>query len=202
MPQASEITRLAPFLALWQAYDPAVKSDLFATAVQSEGGLFLVDPIPLAPAALEELTGPNGVAGILLTSSNHLRAADALAEQFNAPVFSAPLVAAKCAAGRARPVADGEELSPGLSAIAIAGAAPGETAYHFADEDGTLVVGDALINFEPYGFTFLPPKYCADQKEMRRSLRRLLDWPFQRLFFAHGMPILSSARERLETLLR
>ena len=202
MPQASELTRLAPSLSLWQAYDPAVKSDLFATAVKTRAGLFLVDPIPLDPASLEELTGPDPVAGILLTNANHLRAAEAFAGRFKAPIFSAPMVAAEFPAGSARPVADAEEISPGVSVIAIAGGAPGETAFHFADQSGTMVVGDALINFEPYGFTFLPPKYCTDHKEMRRSLRRLLDWPFQRLFFAHGMPILSSARERLETLLR
>ncbi len=187
MPQASEFTRLTPSLALWQAYDPAVKSDLFATAVKTQAGLFLIDPIPLAPASLDELIGPNPVVAVLLTNSNHFRAAETFARRFKAPIFSA---------------SDAPEISPGVSAIAIPGGAPGETAFHFPEDGGTVVVGDALINFAPYGFTFLPPKYCTDQKEMRRSLRRLLDWPFQRLFFAHGTPILSSARDRLETLLR
>ncbi len=202
MPQASEFTRLTPSLALWQAYDPAVKSDLFATAVKTQAGLFLVDPIPLHPASLEELTGTNPVAGILLTNGNHLRAAAAFAERFHAPIFSPLPDTAKSTPGSTRPVADGEEVSPGVSAIAVPGGAPGETAFHFAEEGGTMVVGDALIHFEPYGFALLPPKYCIDQKEMRRSLRRLLDWPFQRLFFAHGVPILDAARDRLETLLR
>ena len=85
---------------------------------------------------------------------------------------------------------------PGLAAITIEGAASGEMAFHFADSGGTLVVGDALINFEPYGFTMLPAKYCSNQKQMRGSLRQLLDWPFERLLFAHGSPILSSARAR------
>ena len=93
-------------------------------------------------------------------------------------------------------------LRPEISAIAIEGAAPGEMAFHLADNGGTIVVGDALIHLDPYGFALLPPKYCSDQKEMRRSLRQLLDWTFQRLLFAHGPPLLSSARDRLETLLR
>ncbi|HEY3662172.1 MAG TPA: hypothetical protein VGL24_03380 [Chthoniobacterales bacterium] len=200
--QAPEIQALTPFLSFWHAYDPAVKSDLYATAVKSAAGLFLVDPIPLEPSALEELTGQDTVAGILLTNSNHLRAAERFSSRSQAPVFCAQVVAGELVAGCAREISDKEEISPGVSAIAIEGAAPGETAFHFAEDGGTIVVGDALINFEPYGFTFLPPKYCADQKEMRHSLRRLLDWPFQRLLFAHGTPILNSARERLETLLR
>ncbi len=202
MPRASEFLQLAPTLALWQVYDPAVKSDLFATAAKTEAGFFLVDPISLEPSALHTLIGSNQVAGILVTNSNHLRAAEAFAEKFAAPVFAAPDVAGEFAPGVARPISDAAKIGPGVSPIALPGAAPGETAFHFEDDGGTMVVGDALINFEPYGFTFLPAKYCTDEKEMRRSLRRLLDWPFQRLLVAHGTPILSSARARLETLLR
>ncbi len=200
MQPASDFLALSPSLALWQVYDPSVKSDLFATAVKTSAGFFLVDPIPLAPSAIEELIASNHVAGVLVTNSNHLRKSAAFAGQFNAPIFAAPVVAGEFES--ARSISDGKEISRGVFAIALAGAAPGEIAYHFAEDGGTFVVGDALINFEPYGFTFLPAKYCADQKEMRRSLRKLLDWDFKRLLFAHGAPILASARERLETLVR
>lgn len=200
MPVASEFVPLSASLALWQAYDPAVKSDLYATAVEMPAGIFLIDPIPLQPSAAEELIASRQVAGILVTNSNHSRAAADFARRLKAPIFAAPGVATEFEG--ARSVADADEISPGVSAIALPGAAPGEVAFHFADEGGTMVVGDALINFEPYGFTLLPAKYCGDQKEMRRSLRRLLDFSFQRLLFAHGTPILTTARERLETLLR
>jgi len=85
--------------------------------------------------------------------------------------------------------------------IAIEGAAPGEIVLHYASNGGTLIVGDALINFEPYGFTFLPGKYCSNEKEMRRSLRKLLDYKAERILFAHGTPILSGASDRLQKLL-
>jgi glyoxylase-like metal-dependent hydrolase (beta-lactamase superfamily II) len=64
-----------------------------------------------------------------------------------------------------------------------------------------VIVGDALINFEPHGFDLLPPKYCTNQKRMIRSLRRLLDLDFKRIFFAHGNPIVTRARDRLASLL-
>jgi hypothetical protein len=86
--------------------------------------------------------------------------------------------------------------------VAIEGGPNGETAIHFAGTQGTMVIGDALINFEPYGFTLLPAKYCSNFKLMRRSLAKLLDYPFERMFFAHGMPILVHARDRLELLLK
>jgi hypothetical protein len=37
---------------------------------------------------------------------------------------------------------------------------------------------------------------------MRRSLSKLLVYSFERMLFAHGMPVLSDARERLELLLK
>jgi hypothetical protein len=98
-------------------------------------------------------------------------------------------------------VQDGDTLAPGLTVIAIEGGAAGESALHLADHGGTIVVGDALINFDPLGFALLPPKYCLDPKLMRRSLAKLLDFVFERMLFAHGTPILSGARARVEKLL-
>ena len=85
--------------------------------------------------------------------------------------------------------------------IGIEGAAPGEIALHYAGNGGTLIVGDALVNFEPYGFSFLPPKYCSNEKQMRGSLQKLSHHKAERILFAHGTPILSSASERFRGLL-
>ena len=102
---------------------------------------------------------------------------------------------------KATGVQDGEEFANGLTAVAIDGGPAGEMALHHKDNGGTMVVGDALINFEPHGFGLLPAKYCLDPKRMRQSLGKLLDYSFERMLFAHGTPILSGARARLEQLL-
>ena len=201
MIEAADLISLGDLLWLWQAYDPAVKADLSSSAAQSGGRLFLIDPIPLAPAPLAELTAHGSVAGVLVTSSNHPRAAAAFAQQLGATIFAAEPVSHQFGDAKTQSIAGGE-IMPGVAAIPIEGAASGEMAFHFPDSGGTVVIGDALINFEPYGFTLLPAKYCSNQKQMRGSLRQLLDWPFERLLFAHGPPILSSAQARLETLLR
>jgi hypothetical protein len=137
-----------------------------------------------------------------VTNSNHPRAAAAFAWLLQAPIFAAASVVGEFSTADVTTIADGEKIGSRGSAIAIDGAATGETAFHFAGDGGTMVVGDALINLEPYGFTLLPAKYCSDQKAMRRSLQRLLEWQFERLLFAHGTPILAAAREQLEALLR
>ncbi len=201
MIEAADLLSLSPLLRLWQAYDPAVRSDLYSSAVQSRGRLFLIDPIPLAAAPRAELTLDRDVAGVLVTNSNHPRAAVRFARELGVAVFAAEPVRGLLKDAVTETIAGGE-IRPGLAAIPIEGAASGEMAFHFGDDGGTLVVGDALIHVESHGFTFLPAKYCSNQKQMRESLRHLLDWSFERLLFAHGLPILTGAKARLETLLR
>jgi glyoxylase-like metal-dependent hydrolase (beta-lactamase superfamily II) len=63
-----------------------------------------------------------------------------------------------------------------------------------------LVVGDALINLAPHGLMPLPDKYCTDPAKLKTSLRRLLDLPIRRIFFAHGDPILQDGTGRIHQL--
>jgi len=197
----SDFDQIAPHLALWHAYNPAVKADLYSTCVLTSRGAYLVDPIPLQSEALDEVLGSHRVSGVIVTNSNHYRASAKFAEQFSAPVFARCETFPDKMPRQFRKVADGDEICDGLLLSSIEGAAAGEIVLHYALGGGTLIVGDALINFEPYGFTFLPAKYCSNAKEMRRSLRKLLSYKADRMLFAHGSPILSGASDRLQRLL-
>ena len=202
MTTANELIPVSALLHYWQAYDPSVKADLCSAALQSSEGVLLVDPIPLQPTLLQQLTDGRSIAGVLVTNVNHCRAATNFAEKFAAPIFAHRATCAACALPSAREVANGETFLVDARAIEIEGAPVGETAIYHEADGGALIIGDALINFEPHGFTFLPPKYCANAKEMRRSLRRLLDYNFERMLFAHGTPLMHSARKKLEALLQ
>jgi hypothetical protein len=183
MPVAEELEQVAPGIWIWRLYDPAVKADLFSTAIETGRGIYLVDPVPLAANAISELNDLGSIAGIVVTNENHERAAEDFARQFQVQLY------------------DHSRAGPGLHAIPIDGAPAGEIAVYCDAAGGTLIIGDALINFEPYGFALLPPKYCPSAKLMRKSLPKLLDYSFERMLFAHGAPILSGARQRLEQLL-
>jgi len=198
---ASDFDRIASNVAIWHGYDPAVKADLYSTRLLTSAGAWLIDPIPLESEALDELVGSARVAGIIVTSSNHGRASSRFAEQFSVPIFAPSETFPDKTPGEFRSVADSDEICDELSVIGIEGAGPGEIALYHPADHGTLIVGDALINFEPYGFTFLPTKYCSNEKEMRQSLRKLLACRAQRMLFAHGIPILSGASDRLQCLL-
>lgn len=201
MPAAQEFDLVAPGVLVWQVYDPAVKADLFSTALETPAGTYLVDPVELRSEAMKNLEGRQKITGVVVTNENHERAADRFAQRFSVPIYLHAGLGRPDGLPRTIGFQDHEEIEPGLKAIAIEGAPAGEIALYYEAAGGTLVVGDALINFEPYGFGLLPAKYCRDFKLMRQSLPKLLDYAFERMLFAHGTPILSGARARLEKLL-
>jgi glyoxylase-like metal-dependent hydrolase (beta-lactamase superfamily II) len=186
MPVSEEFQQPAPAIFTWQSYDPAVKVELWSTAITVPGRLYFFDPIPLAESALAELCQARSPAAVILTNCNHSRAAAEYSDKFRIPVFSGADLT--------------EKVAPGLEIIPIEGGVAGEVAV-FQPATNTLVVGDALINFEPPGLAFLPKKYCCNEKQMQRSLRQLLEIKVRRIFFAHGQPILVRAAEKLQALL-
>jgi glyoxylase-like metal-dependent hydrolase (beta-lactamase superfamily II) len=198
---ASELTQLRPGLFIWQNYDSAVKADLFSTGIKASAGVYLVDPIPLADAQLSRLREDGSVAGIVVTNANHQRAAISYSNKFAAPVFAHRDSFPNSRPQRLVEIADGENIGGELEAIEIEGAVAGEIVLYHSAYGGTLIIGDALINFEPYGFVFLPRKYCLNEKKMRQSLRKLLARTAERLLFAHGTPILSGVSAHLKDLL-
>lgn len=159
----------------WHAYDPACKAELWSTSFSSPEGTVLFDPIDWPePSPL-----PSPPVHIVRTNGNHDRACHGLIEKTKGRMTSSP---------------------PKFQAIPLPGAGEAETAY-FHPATRTLVVGDALINLAPHGLMLLPEKYCTDPSGLKKSLHKLLDFPIQRIFFAHGDPILQDSQERIRKLL-
>lgn len=188
-------------LLVWHRYDPSVKADLYASALATHSGVYLIDPTLPTPETLPEFLGTRPVSGIIVTNENHFRASAKFSRVHSAPIHHHPEVPLPGGAIPSRLVEDGERLGSDLEVLALPGAPAGEIALHWSTEGGTLILGDALINMEAHGFAFLPAKYCRDHDQMRQSLRRLLDYRFERILFAHGAPIVTRARPRLEALL-
>jgi len=201
MPRAQEIDEVSPGILVWRAYDSKSKADLFSTALTTHTGTYVVDPIPLASDGLRTLRAQPVAAGIFLTNVHHARAAAEFARALSLPIFAHGELSDTPDFPQAIAVQDGEEFSRGLTAVALDGGPVGEMALHYNNNGGTIVVGDALINFEPHGFGVLPAKYCQNANLLRQSLKKLLNYTFERMLFAHGMPILAGARAQLEQLL-
>ena len=194
---AEEIQQVCDGLWFWERFQPLVKVACSSCAVRVGAGLIVIDPIPLADEAMEELEQLGEPAGIIVTNGNHDRAVQHFCARWRVPVFAHAEAALDF--GVERTVADGDVLFEIIKVVAIPGAGPGEIALR--DPRGWLIVGDALINLEPDGLALLPEKYCADSRGMRAALRKLLLFPIEILTFAHGLPLVSRARPRLEALL-
>ena len=92
------------------------------------------------------------------------------------------------------------EKVQGFETIPLPGAGENETAY-FHHASRSLIIGDALINLCPDPLMLLPAKYCTNPDLLKNSLNRLLELPVQRIFFAHGAPILQDGVGRLKTVI-
>src|ERR1041384_559465 len=88
MARAQEIDEVAPGILVWQAYDSKVKAELFSTALETDTGFFLVDPIPLASEELAALGANRKIAGIFVTNANHSRSARQFSETLSAPIHA------------------------------------------------------------------------------------------------------------------
>ena len=201
MPRAQEVDEVSPGILVWQAYDSKSRADLFSTALTTHAGTYIVDPIMLGSDGLRSLEAQREAAGVFVTNTNHARAAAQFARTFSIPILVHDELCGTPDFPDATGVQDGQLFSEGLTVVALDGGPAGEMALHYSENGGTLILGDALINFEPHGFGVLPAKYCLDANLMRQSLAKLLNYPFERMLFAHGTPILSGARVRVERLL-
>ncbi len=178
-----------------------MKADLYATALRVDENVILIDPFATDAASLAEITAGNRVVGVIVTNANHARASIEFAGKFSAPIYAHRETCPTLSLPGVTEVDDGATIAKQLGVVSIEGAPAGEIALHSTLDGGAVIIGDALINFGEHGFTFLPAKYCENAKVMRKSLRKLLDFHFERLFFAHGIPIVTGARQRLERLL-
>jgi hypothetical protein len=197
MKPVSEYSNVLPGLFHWQGYEPEVKCDCSSTALVTSAGLIFIDPIPLADEALNNLVAESfsAPAAVVLTSGNHQRDSLALAKRFGIPVF-APADAGDDIIADQR-FRSGDPVA-GMESIALPGFGPGETVFL---HEGALIFGDALINLEPEGLRLLPEKYREEKKKSLHSLRELKSIQPHVLLFAHGCPVVESAKERLQATL-
>jgi glyoxylase-like metal-dependent hydrolase (beta-lactamase superfamily II) len=197
---ADEFQTLSDTLYHWSVYEPAVKCEIGCSALKLPSGWVVVDPVPLAAPAWKELLALAPLRAILLTNGNHVRDAAELRQQNAVPIVTAIDTRRDITELKADITLLPNELLYGVTAIALPGATPGETA--FFSNTGVMLLGDAVINTSTErGLELLPDKYCSDAKQNRASLRNLLQFDFHTLTFAHGAPVTTHAKQKLSALL-
>lgn len=168
--------------------------------IREESGNLCIDPVEPDAATLDEIARL-GVARILLTNRNHVRAANAVRERTGARVAIHP-DDATYARGQGAVVDDalhaGERIGP-LVVVAVPGKSPGEVALHWPARR-ILLVGDVIIGNPPGRCSLLPDKVMDNPSQLRASVHRLLDLDFDTLLVGDGQSILTGAKERVREL--
>jgi glyoxylase-like metal-dependent hydrolase (beta-lactamase superfamily II) len=191
---------LLPGVFTWPRFSERHGYDFNGTLVLHEGGNICIDPVEPDPATLDQLA-ELGVARILITNRNHVRAANAVREHTRATVAIHPADAAYAQAQGAQldsELTEGELVGP-FRVVGVPGKSPGEVALHDAARR-ILVVGDAVVGNPPARLSLLSERVIDDPPALRASLRRLLALDFDALVVGDGAAILSEARERLREL--
>ena len=190
MKPVPEYHQITDDLFIWHGYNPECKTDCDSTAIRTQDGFVLIDPVRLEEQAIERMVADDRVCAVLLTNGNHLRGSLYEKERLDVPIYAPE--GAREGVPADHLIRDGEVLFRELKAIGLPGAGPGETAYLAS---GVLVVGDALINLD--GLEILPEKYCENPTLLLQSLRALGSLDFDIVCFAHGRPIVGRAGEKV-----
>jgi len=194
------VRELLPGIATWGKLSERHGYDFNGTFVRDAGGNLCIDPVEPDAATLDQLA-KLGVARVLITNRNHVRAANAVRERTGAAVAIHPGDADYARSQGAQldeALVVGERVGP-FSVVAMPGKSPGEVAL-FDSARRILIVGDAVIGNPPGKLSLLPERVIDDLALLRASLRRALELDFDAIVVGDGASILSGARERLREL--
>jgi glyoxylase-like metal-dependent hydrolase (beta-lactamase superfamily II) len=170
--------------------------------IQHTDGNLCVDPVEPSEEDLEEIAR-QGVARILITNRNHSRAANRIRARTGARTAIHPADAPHARSEGAElddELKIGDKVGP-FVVVGAPGKSPGEVVLHWPERK-ILLVGDAVVGDPPGKCKLLPDKVVDDPRRFRESARALLALDFDILLVGDGVPILQSAKGRLQELIQ
>lgn len=192
----------------WSTFNPERNVDFNGFAWIRPGGNVLIDPVPLSEHDLTHLKTLGGVGWIVITNSDHIRATKDIVEWSHATV-AAPLAerptfplaeAGVTTSEQIHWLEDGEDVVPGLRAIALHGSkTPGELALVL--EDTTLVTGDLVRAHRAGSLMILPDAKLQNRQAAIASIHRLADLPaIEAVLVGDGWSVFRDGGDRLKEL--
>lgn len=191
---------ILPDVWSWQWFSEPHGYDFNGHLICLPDGNLCIDPVMVTAEELTELVHL-GVSRILLTNRNHVRDANRVRARTGARTAIHPADAGYARVQGAElddELYVGETIGP-LRVLAVPGKSPGEIALHWP-ERRILIVGDSVVGKPPGKCALLNDKVMDDPKQLRASVRALLDVDFDCLLVGDGTPILSGAKDRLAEL--
>ena len=199
--RASRITRVAPDIVRWSVHQSRIGGYPGESyAVQTRGGIVLIDPLPLEDAALKKLTALGPVIAIALTIQSHQRASWRYARLFVVKVY-APRGAQGLDEKPDASYRAGAKLPGGLTAIALPGPAFSEHGFSWRSSAGRALFCSDLLTHAAGRLAFVSDEYMDAPDLARKSARRLLDLKIDLLCPGHGAPLIGDVRREIAALL-
>ena len=156
----------------WSLFDESRNIDFHSVLWRRADGNVAIAPLPLSPHDAQHLDSLGGVRHIVVTNSDHLRAAQELKQRYEADLCGPAAEQTSFGSSCDRWLADGDTVVPGLVAYFLDGSkTPGELCLVL---DGTTLITGDLIRAQRGGaLNLLPDAKLADPVAARRSVRGL-----------------------------
>jgi glyoxylase-like metal-dependent hydrolase (beta-lactamase superfamily II) len=194
---AERVEEVVPGVCSWHVHDDRINFLSAAHAVSSGDGVVLVDPLPLAEAALRAL---GEVTAIVLTSGSHQRSGWRLRRELDVPV-SAPALSRQIDEEPDVRYGEGDRLPGGLTPLFTPGAGTTQHTLLTEGEPPVVIVSDLLVRAPGRSVELIPDKYAHDPAQARASIRRLLELDFDTLCMGHGQPLREGAKDAVRRAL-
>ncbi|MEQ1567739.1 MAG: MBL fold metallo-hydrolase, partial [Myxococcota bacterium] len=161
-----------PGLFCWSSFDEARNVDFHGYAAVRPEGTLVIDPLPLSDHDRAHLLSLGAVRWVVVTNSDHTRAAAALAADTGAELCGPAAERDGFPLPCTRWLADGDTLGEGVSVLALDGSkTPGELAVVL--DGSVLVTGDLVRAHRAGALMLLPDAKLRDREAAVRSVRRL-----------------------------
>ena len=194
---AGDASSVVPGVWHWRVSNSVIGGSTSSSqAIAAEDGSVLIDPLRLAPQALAALPRPSAT---VITAKCHQRSSWRYRNEFGAEVW-APAGAPATDEEPDHRYGDGDLLPGGLRAVRTPGPEPVHYCLLHEGDPGVLFCSDLLTSSAGGGVRYVPLQYHDDPDETRRSVRRLLDLPFEVLCLDHGPPVTGDPKRAIETL--
>jgi glyoxylase-like metal-dependent hydrolase (beta-lactamase superfamily II) len=194
---AETVEEVVPGVWTWNVHDERIDFISTAHAVSGANGTVLIDPLPLAPDALRSL---GDVAAICLTAGTHQRSAWRYRRELEVPVY-APALSKLIDEEPDVRYTEADELPGGLRAVFTPGAGTTQHTFLLDRGGGIAFVPDLFANDPGRGLAIVGEEAMPDPEEARRSIRKLLDLPFDTLCLDHGAPLTEEPNAAIRALL-
>ena len=183
---------IAPGIFHWTTVHPDIGMDV--SSYYLAPARIVVDPLEPKEGLgfFDELDEPPEQ--VVLSIGLHWRHSDHFADRYGCRVRApeASLHRFEGTDRKAESYKPGDELAPGVEAVAIGGIAPDDMALLIKQGSGALLLADCVVNMTGE-IAFVPDSLWDDpegeQKAVIDSLRKALELDFDTLLFAHGEPI-------------